>query len=52
MGTGRNVSPGLRLDLELGSRSSLHIAGRYTKIDGENMGFHARVLTPKSRTDS
>jgi iron complex outermembrane receptor protein len=33
--TGSNVSPGLRLDLSLGKRSSLHIAGRYTKIDGD-----------------
>jgi iron complex outermembrane receptor protein len=33
--TGSNLSPGVRLDLELGSRSSLHIAGRYTKIDGD-----------------
>ena len=33
--TGSNVSPGLRLDLPLGERSSLHVAGRYTKIDGD-----------------
>ena len=33
--TGSNVSPGVRLDLDLGSRSSLHMAGRYTKIDGD-----------------
>jgi iron complex outermembrane receptor protein len=32
--TGSNVSPGLRLDLPLGKRSSLHVAGRYTRIDG------------------
>ena len=33
--TGSNVSPGLRLDLPLGEQSSLHVAGRYTKIDGD-----------------
>ena len=32
--TGSNLSPGLRLDLPLGERSSLHVAGRYTKVDG------------------
>ena len=33
--TGSNLSPGLRLDLPLGEQSSLHVAGRYTKIDGD-----------------
>src|SRR5687767_1326071 len=33
--TGSNVSPGVRLDFQLGSRSSVHVAGRYTKIDGD-----------------
>ena len=33
--TGSNVSPGLRLDSPLGEQSSLHVAGRYTKIDGD-----------------
>ena len=33
--TGGNISPGLRLDLGLGQQTSLHVAARYTKIDGE-----------------
>ena len=33
--TGSNISPGVRLDLKLGNRSSLHVAGRYTQIDGD-----------------
>ena len=33
--TGSNISPGLRLDLNLGPQTSLHVAGRYTKIDGD-----------------
>ena len=33
--TGSNISPGLRLDLNLGRQTSLHVAGRYTKIDGD-----------------
>jgi iron complex outermembrane receptor protein len=33
--TGSNVSPGVRLDLDVGRRSSLHIAGRYTRINGD-----------------
>lgn len=33
--TGGNISPGLRFDLGLGHESSLHVAGRYTKIDGD-----------------
>jgi iron complex outermembrane receptor protein len=32
---GSNVSPGVRLDVGLGERTSLHVAGRYTKIDGD-----------------
>jgi iron complex outermembrane receptor protein len=32
---GWNVSGGLRLDSRLGARSSLHVAGRYTKIVGD-----------------
>jgi len=33
--TGDNVAPGARLDMTLGPRSSLHVAGRYTRIDGD-----------------
>src|SRR5262245_60196871 len=33
--TGGNVSPGVRFDTELGPSSSLHVAGRYTRIDGD-----------------
>ncbi len=32
---GWNASGGLRLDAELSPRASLHVAGRYTKIDGD-----------------
>src|SRR6187200_1086089 len=39
--TGSNVSPGLRLDFPLGEQTSLHVAGRYTKIDG---GINAQGL--------
>jgi iron complex outermembrane receptor protein len=48
--TGGNVSPGLRLDLELGRRSSLHVAGRYTKIDGDIDGQGLAALAPDGRT--
>jgi iron complex outermembrane receptor protein len=33
--SGGNVAPGVRLDLGLGRQSSLHVSGRYTRIDGE-----------------
>lgn len=33
--SGGNVSPGVRLDMGLGRQTSLHIAGRYTRIDGD-----------------
>ena len=48
--TGSNVSPGLRLDLALGSRTSLHAAGRYTKIDGDIEGQGLAALAPDGRT--
>jgi iron complex outermembrane recepter protein len=48
--TGGNVSPGLRLDLGLGGQSSLHVAGRYTKIDGEINGQGLAALAPDGRT--
>ena len=48
--TGGNVSPGLRLDLELGKRSSLHVAGRYTRIDGEIDVQGLTALAPDGRT--
>lgn len=37
---GWNVSGGLRLDSRLSERTSLHVAGRYTKIVGD-LGFQA-----------
>jgi outer membrane receptor for ferric coprogen and ferric-rhodotorulic acid len=33
--SGGNVAPGARLDVDLGEQSSLHVAGRYTRIDGD-----------------
>jgi iron complex outermembrane receptor protein len=48
--TGGNVSPGLRLDLGLGQRSSLHVAGRYTRIDGDINGQALAGLAPDGRT--
>lgn len=33
--SGGNVAPGVRLDLGLGAQSSLHVSGRYTRIDGD-----------------
>jgi len=48
--TGGNVSPGLRLDLELAERSSLHVAGRYTRIAGDINGQGLASLAPDGRT--
>ena len=48
--TGSNVSPGLRLDLPLGERTSLHVAGRYTKIDGDINGQGLAALAADGRT--
>ena len=48
--TGSNLSPGLRLDVELDERSSLHVAGRYTKIDGDIDGQGLAALAPDGRT--
>jgi iron complex outermembrane receptor protein len=33
--TGSNVAPGARLDAKLGRNASLHVAARYTRIDGD-----------------
>src|SRR5262245_15269184 len=33
--SGGNVSPGVRLDVGLGAQTSLHVASRYTRIDGD-----------------
>lgn len=33
--SGGNVAPGARLDVKLGADSSLHVAARYTRIDGD-----------------
>jgi iron complex outermembrane receptor protein len=33
--SGGNVAPGVRLDMGLGRQSSLHVSGRYTRIDGD-----------------
>jgi iron complex outermembrane receptor protein len=48
--TGSNLSPGLRLDLGLGKATSLHIAGRYTKIDGDINGQGLAALAEDGRT--
>ena len=48
--TGSNISPGLRLDLPLGEQSSLHVAGRYTKIDGDINGQGLAALAADGRT--
>src|SRR5262249_24265011 len=33
--TGWNVAPGMRLDMRLGKRASLHASARYTRIEGD-----------------
>lgn len=33
--SGGNVAPGARLDINLGRETSLHVAARYTRIDGD-----------------
>jgi iron complex outermembrane receptor protein len=33
--SGGNVSPGVRLDISLGQQTSVHVASRYTRIDGD-----------------
>jgi iron complex outermembrane receptor protein len=48
--TGGNISPGVRLDLELSAQSSLHVAGRYTKIDGDINGQGLASLAADGRT--
>ena len=48
--TGSNISPGLRLDLNLGPQTSLHVAGRYTKIDGDINGQALIGLAADGRT--
>lgn len=47
---GWNASGGLRLDAQLSPRASLHVAARYTWIDGD-LGFQAlAALLPDGRT--
>ena len=48
--SGGNISPGVRFDLGLGQRSSLHVAGRYTRIDGDIDGQGLAALAPDGRT--
>jgi iron complex outermembrane receptor protein len=48
--TGGNLSPGARLDVQLSDRSSLHVGGRYTKIDGEINGQGLASLAADGRT--
>jgi iron complex outermembrane receptor protein len=48
--SGSNISPGVRLDLQLGERSSLHVAGRYTKIDGDINGQGLASLAADGHT--
>jgi iron complex outermembrane receptor protein len=47
---GGNVSPGLRLDMGLGKQTSLHVAGRYTLIDGDINLQAMAGLAPDGRT--
>src|SRR5262245_5879554 len=47
---GWNVSGGLRLDSELGARTSLHVAFRYTKIVGDLDLQALAALAPDGRT--
>jgi iron complex outermembrane recepter protein len=47
---GWNVSGGLRLDTQLSPRMSLHVAGRYTTIDGDIDGQGLAGLAPDGRT--
>lgn len=48
--TGSNVSPGFRLDLPLGQRSSVHVAGRYTRIEGDINGQGLLGIAPDGLT--
>ena len=48
--TGGNVSPGARLDLGLNDRVSLHVAGRYTRIDGDINVQALASVSPDGRT--
>lgn len=48
--TGSNVSPGVRLDLDLGRESSLHVAARYTTIDGDINGQGLAGLAADGRS--
>jgi iron complex outermembrane receptor protein len=43
--SGWNVAPGIRLDVDLG-RSSLHVAGRYTRIEGDLDGQAVFGVSP------
>lgn len=47
---GSNVSPGLRYDVALGATSSLHVAARYTRIDGDIEGQGLVGLAADGRT--
>ncbi len=47
---GSNVSPGLRYDVAIGDAASLHVAGRYTRIDGAINGQGLVGLAPDGRT--
>ncbi len=48
--SGGNVAPGVRLDMGLGKESSLHVAARYTRIDGELDADALIGLAPDGRT--
>ncbi len=48
--SGGNAAPGVRLDIGLGQQSSFHVAGRYTRIDGD-LDVQALIgLSPDGRT--
>ncbi len=48
--SGWNVSSGLRLDARINRRSSLHLSGRYTRIDGDIDLQVLAGLAPDGRT--
>lgn len=48
--TGDNIAPGVRADVQLSDRTSLHAAARFTKIDGD-LDLEALLrLAPDNRT--
>ena len=48
--SGSNISPGLRLDLALNPRSSVHVSARYTRIDGDIDGQALLAVSADGRS--